>query len=51
MIVYVKQSEKIEFLHKVLNIFKMEKLEDKAIIYVPINEKAKKEKLKKLWKN
>lgn len=48
MIVYVKQLEKVGFFYKVLNILKMEKLEDKTIIYLPINEKSKQRKLKKV---
>lgn len=48
MIMYVRQSEEIKFLHKVFNIFKVEKLDDKTIINLPINEKSKNKKNEKV---
>ena len=36
MIMYIRQSENIKFLHKAFNIFKVEKLDDKTIINLPI---------------
>ena len=48
MIMYIRQSENIKFLHKVFNIFKVEKLDDKTIINLPINEKSKNKKNEKV---
>ena len=48
MIMYIRQSENIKFLHKAFNIFKVEKLDDKTIINLPINEKSKNKKNEKV---
>lgn len=48
MIMYIRQSENIKFLHKVFNIFKVEKLDDKTIINLPINKKSKNKKIEKV---
>lgn len=48
MIMYVRQSEEIKFLHKIFNIFRVEKLDDKTIINLPINEKSKNKKNEKV---
>ena len=48
MIMYIRQSENIKFLHKAFNIFKVEKPDDKTIIYLPINEKSNNKKIKKV---
>ena len=48
MIMYIRQSENIKFLHKIFNIFRVEKLDDKTIINLPINEKSKNKKNEKV---
>lgn len=48
MIMYVRQSEEIKFLHKIFNIFRVEKLDDKTIINLPINKKSKNKKIEKV---
>lgn len=48
MIMYVRQSEEIKFLHKIFNIFRVEKLDDKTIINLPINKKNKNKKIEKV---
>ena len=48
MIMYIRQSENIKFLHKAFNIFKVEKIDDKTIINLPINEKSKNKKNEKV---
>lgn len=50
MIMYVRQSKEIKFLHKIFNIFRVEKLDDKTIINLPINEKSKNKKNEKVIK-
>jgi len=49
MIVYIKQTENIEFMHKILNIFRIEKEEDKVVIYLPINKNTRKRKIEKVF--
>ena len=48
MIMYIRQSENIKFLHKIFNIFRVEKLDDKTIINLPINKKSKNKKIEKV---
>lgn len=49
MIIYVRKFEKKEPLYSLFNIFKMEKIEDKAIIYLPINKRSNKRKIEKVF--
>lgn len=52
MIAYVKRFEKVKFLYRLLNIFKIDKIEDKPIILLPIDDKSCKRKIKKnSWKD
>lgn len=46
MIIYVMKSEKANIIYQMLNILKVEKREDKTIIYLPTNNKSRK-KMKK----
>ena len=48
MIIYIKQSEKIKFVSKILNILRIEKIENKQIIYLPINKKSRERKIEKV---
>lgn len=48
MIAYVKRFEKVKFLYRLLNIFKIDKIEDKPIILLPIDDKSCKRKIKKI---
>ena len=48
MIAYVKRFEKVKFLYRLLNIFKTDKIEDKPIILLPIDDKSCKRKIKKI---
>ena len=48
MIIYIKQSEKIKFMSKILNILRIEKIENKQIIYLPINKKSRERKIEKV---
>lgn len=51
MIIYVKPFEKRKPLYSLFNIFKIEQIEDKAIIFIPINKKCRTRKTKKVfWK-
>lgn len=49
MIIYVKQFEKKEPIYSLFDIFKMEKIEDKAFIYLPIKKNSSKRKTKKVF--
>ncbi len=48
MVVYIKQSEKIEYLQRILNIIKKENVENKEILYLPINKTSKQRKKEKV---
>lgn len=48
MIIYIKQTEKIKFIYRLLNILKIEKMEDKHIIYLPINKNTTKRRTEKV---
>lgn len=48
MIIYVKQFEKIKFIYRIFNILKKEQIEDKTIIYIPINGNSRKKTVKRV---
>lgn len=48
MIICIKQVEKINILCTVFCILKKEQIEEKTIIYIPINKKTRKERVKKV---
>lgn len=49
MIIYVKSFEKKETLYNLFNILKIEKIQDKVFIYLPINRKSNQRKVKKVF--
>lgn len=49
MIMYVKKFEKKEPVYSLFNIFKTERIEDKAIIYLPLNRKNSKRKINRVF--
>jgi len=49
MIIYVKQLEEKKTMYTLFNILKAEKIEDKAFIYLPINNKSRKRKIEKVF--
>lgn len=49
MIIYVKQFEKKELIYSLFNIFKAEQLDDKAILYIPINKNSSRKKIEKVF--
>ena len=42
MIIYIKQTKKPKLIYKTLSIFKKDTIEEKTIIYLPINNKTRK---------
>ena len=48
MIIYIKQTKKPKLIYKTLSIFKTDTIEDKTIIYLPINNKTRKKKTEKV---
>lgn len=49
MIVYVKRFDKKEPIYSLFNIFKTEKIEDKAFIYLPLNRRNSKRKINRVF--
>lgn len=45
MIVYIKENEEINLLYKIFNIFKLDNMDNKSIIYLPINQNTRKKKI------
>lgn len=48
MLAYVKQFEKIKFIYRIFKILKKEQIEDKTIIYIPINSNSRKKTVKRV---
>lgn len=48
MIVYIKQTERIKFINKLFRLFNTEKIENKTIIYLPMNKKTRKKQQEKI---
>lgn len=48
MIVYIKQTERIKFINKLFRMFNTEKIENKTIIYLPMNKKTRKKQQEKI---
>ena len=48
MILYIRQTKKIKLLYRILNILKLEKRDNKNLIYLPMNSNTKKRKTKKV---
>lgn len=48
MIIYIKKSENIKLIYSILKIFKVERIENRATIYIPISSRTRKKKTEKI---
>lgn len=48
MIIYIKEYEKLNLIYKIFNILRIKQIDDKTVIFVPINIKTRKRKTERI---